>query len=239
MSAQFPQSPGNNTITSLSAMDEIQAQLYKTGFGTRNDYEFHPGVCILPLAEEPPTDPTELASWSPVVVLRLHAPYRERRYSTTTVKTNNPPVTQAPVDTGAFVFTGGTMSLTMRMNSTQANFDWNVVTDYFFVEDCVSRPADGLVLGIPPFTYNVQAENAQGGGGLAPSLGAISGAGPDALIGYAMGEAADLNGTWGYNTPSFYPGDFFNSNLANAGPPTNGQPVGGGYSDQDDGKEGG
>lgn len=213
-------------------LDDVQApQGYPNGVGINNNYRLESGVMVLPVAEEPPTDVASLAAWSPVVTLQLHAPYRIRRVRYDTRKVQNPPIVPKPADAGAFVFLGGVVGISNSLNSTLGSFDWDVVTDYAFVENCVSRPQDGFVLGLPPWTWVTSQENslmfggalevgaAIGGAGV---VGAIARAGPDAKVGYQMGKQAALyiskNEGWGYNTPSFFPGDFFNGNLVNAGP---------------------
>jgi hypothetical protein len=213
-------------------LDDLQApQGYPNGVGINNTYRFESGVCILPVAEEPPTDIGRLASYSPVVALQLHAPYRVRRVRYDTRKVNNPPVVPTPQSIGAFVFVGGVMGVVTSLNSSLGTFDWDVVNDYTFVESCVSRPQDGLVLGLPPWTWVTSQENSlffagalEVGAALsgAGQIGAIARAGPDAKVGYVMGQQAAVylskNEGWGYNTPSFFPGGLFNGDLVNAGP---------------------
>lgn len=215
-------------------LDTTQSPLYTKGSLQTNDYKLQPGVCVLPIAEEPPTDLQALESWSPVVVLRLHAPYRLRKYRTQQIKNNNPPIVASPGDTGKFVFIGGDIVFEPRMNITNRNFDWTVVTEYTYVENCVSRNQDGFVLGSSPWKWEASIENAQALGGIPPipPIGAISEAGLEPIIGYYMagsivasiGASIGLGvvglGTelpWGYNVPSYYPGVLLNDNLANGG----------------------
>lgn len=221
-----------------------QAGLYPDGIGKANGYTFRPGTCVLPLAEDPPTDPEELKNWSPVAVLRLHAPYRERRVSYGSTKVNNPPAgIPAPASQGAFVFLGGDLSVTTVLNASLANFDWTVATDYRFVENCVSRVEDGFVLGSyqvptvmaqqnaqletgadvfgPVPAGNAVAGPASGQGSAAQKVlvspGAVGYAGVDAQTGFAMGAGIDFYGTgWGYNCDAFLPGEFFNPRLVNS-----------------------
>lgn len=207
-----------------SPNDSRQSGSYINGSLVQNEYQFEPGICTLPLAEQPPTDPIALAAWSPVVNLQLHAPYRIRNVRTTNVKENNPPVIPTPADTGAFVFVSGNVSVVPTLNTTFANFDWTVVTDYLFVENCVSRPQDGLVLGTQPFTLTPNVlNNVQYGNLGTPQIGAVAVADQNAKTGYNMGNVivsgsqGVLNEVWGYNCPSFFPGTLFNSNLLNGG----------------------
>lgn len=203
---------------------EVQTDLYPQGAAGHNSYTFEPGVCVLPLAEEPPTSPGELANWSPVVVLQLHAPYRVRRYEYSAKKENNPPIIPAPGNVGKFVFTGGSLTvLQPALNTTLTNYDWSVGAVYEYVENCVSRIQDGFVLGAPPYPLVTDVENAQSVGlsvfsassPSAPSLGAVSQAGVDAVVGYRMGQGINFSGSWGYNQATFLPGVFFNAGLPN------------------------
>ena len=208
---------------SLPPFDDAQAPLYPQGIGNTNEYTLDPGVCILPIAEEPPTDLTELAEWSPVVVLRLHAPYRIRRQRMHAEKQNNPPVIPTPADTGKFIFTSGSIVFANTLNNSGQNFDWLVETEYMYVEDCVSRNEDGFVLGACPFVFEPSQNNLINMGGLPtpPTIGAISQAGAEPLLGWGMSRtlATVTNSAfgWGYNVPSYYPGTLLNENLANGG----------------------
>jgi hypothetical protein len=205
--------------------DDTQQILNYNHYGSQNDYVVLPGVCILPLAEDPPT--TKLSSYSPVVIARLHAPYRIRKYTTRSDKVNNPPPMPQFGDSGAFVFINGVISLGNTLNSTYSNFDWEVGTEYTYVENCVIRAQDGLVLGTPPFSQNTSQINSEQYQGTIPTIGAVAYAGSDVLVGYWQGQQivvggsqGTLNGVWGYNTTSFYPGQLFYTDLANGGTST-------------------
>jgi hypothetical protein len=193
--------------------------LYQGGQGVLNEYAFDPGVCVLPVAEDDPGG----ADWSPVVVCRLHAPFRTRKTRYDSQKQQNPPVVPTPADTGAFVFTGGNILLTTQLNPSFQRFDWTVVTEYTFVENCRSRPQDGLVLGLPAYTWTSSLENLQGIGQATPANldGAVAQAGYDAKVGfqqaYVQAAAIANDGNWSYNTSSFFPGQFFDPNMANGG----------------------
>lgn len=211
----------------MPGKDQNQAQLYPGGVDIENNYEFHPGVCILPLAEDPPTDPEALKTWSPVVKLQLHAPYRVRRQRYAVQKQNNPPVVPAAADTGKFLFVGGSLSVINGLNGTLANFDWIVSTEYTYVEDCVSRNEDGFVLGAPPYETMIESANAQQFGGLqsnlptemGPQVGAVAAAGTEAKVGWIMSQSlfaqtSTIQG-YGYNCRSFLPGKFLDDDIAN------------------------
>lgn len=214
--------------------DQKQAPLYPAGVDIVNDYQFEPGVCILPLAEDPPEMSDEetgdntgaLKDWSPVVVLRLHAPYRVRRQTTSAKKQNTPPVVPSPADAGKFVFAGGAISIANALNMTNANFDWLVNTEYVFVENCVSRNQDGFVLGAPPYDTLIETGNSQAFGilpsqlptGMGPEFGAVASAGSEAQTGWMMAQnlfSEANNGVYGYNNRSFYPGNFLDDKLSN------------------------
>ncbi len=197
--------------------DNGQAFLYTGGEDVSNTFAFAPGVCVLPLAEDPPTDEGELAAYSPVVVLRLHAPYRLRRTVYSAEKQNAPPVMPRPDDTGKFVFLGGAMALRTIENQTFMLFDWQVSSQYDYVENCVSRPEDGLVLGTVPWFRNSTTEAAEIFPPVSSAIGAIGAAGEEAKIGYTMSRGIVLDGEspYVYNIPSYYPGVFFSDDLAN------------------------
>jgi hypothetical protein len=204
----------------MPVRDEQQSPLYTDETKSLDEYEIDPGVCVLPVAGPEPEDPVERADWSPVVFLRLHAPYRVRKSVARAVKTSNPPVVPAPADAGAFVFVGGHVQIANAMNTSLAAFDWTVTTEFVFVEDCPHALSDGFVLTAAPFTYQTQAENALGGSRTVTSLGAVSLAGADARVGYYQGAVIprDPFGAWRYNTPTYYPGHLFNEDLVNGGP---------------------
>ncbi len=212
------------------ADDTQQRQLYPEGAIVTNDYSIMPGVCILPIAEDPPTNDADLKNWSPVIVAKLHAPYRIREHRTSSVKQNNPPVMPSPSDSGVFIFVSGSLSFSNSLNSSFVNYDWGVEANYTFVENCVSRNQDGFVLGIPPYRLptNVELINANTYTIAPPNdgIGAVAQAGAYVTTGYNQALAViGSSGTgftsaagWGYNTPSYYSGLFFNSELINGGP---------------------
>lgn len=212
------------------AYDSVQASLYDE-YAIQNDYELAEGVFALPLAQMPPGTASggdgTLADWSPVVLVRAHAPHRVRRMSFSVVKKQAPPVLPRPADAGAFKFVGGGISAPVpTMGPDQSNFNWRVAGQYVFVEDVVSRPEDGLVLGMQPWAYQSQVENITALGGTPPALataGAIAEAGTDAQVGLAQAGVVDFTKPYWYNTPSFLPGTFFSDDrLVNGGPPVAG-----------------
>lgn len=199
--------------------DDLQQPLYDGGASIVNDYVLDPGVCVLPLAEDPPTSDGELATYSPVVILRLHAPYRIRRMSYAARKQNNPPVVPTPDDTGKFIFLAGSITFTNGLNAGYANYDWQVNAEYVFVENCVSRTEDGFVLGSPPYNTNVEGQNANDYPSGKPTIGAISEAGMDALVGWRMMDtiSPELNqGLYAYNNRSYFPKSFFSDDMVNS-----------------------
>lgn len=207
---------------------ESQDQLYQAGIGISNVYEIDSGVCVIPLAELPPTDPNELQDWSPVIKLQLHAPYRRRTATYHADKQMAPPVLPSPVDVGAFIFTQGQIIFDPpKLNTSQNGFDWSASAKYVYYENCVSRNIDGMVLGTTGFQWLMSQQGIQNLGGLpSPTYGAIADAGADALFGYALSQDITDQGTWVYPCQSFYPGDLFNDNLFNGGLTSPPPPVG-------------
>ena len=210
--------------------DFRQASNYTGGAVNVNEYDFLPGVCVLPLAEDEPTSPNELLDYSPVVVLRLHAQYRVRRFNQITGKERNPAPIASPQDTGAFVFLGGSVTVKPELNTTYNDYNWLVACEYTFVENCASvdglgQPL-GLVLGVLPVQTTIDQANIRTFGFVPPqAAGAVSLAGAAATSGYIMGQGivtdpidGNLRDTWSYNSQALYPAQLFYSDLPNGGP---------------------
>lgn len=205
-------------------IDQAQSVLYEQGMDLSNVFDTYPGVCVLPLAEDPPTDPVELAAYCPVVTLRLHAPYRTRKVVYRANKSSTPPVMPAPTDVGAFRFVGGNMVVHNVLRQDQLGFDWQVGTVYEYVELAPPIPSDGLVLGTIPWVWPAVADAVNSGQNntpMQPMTGAAATAGTEVLLGKFVGDQIDpSSGAYTYQFPSFYPGTFFNYFLVNGGPPT-------------------
>jgi hypothetical protein len=128
---------------------------------------------------------------------------------------------------GKFVFVGGGVSFVNAMNTSLANYDWLVTTEYTYVENCVSRSEDGFVLGSPPYDTVIEEQNAAEFAGIysalspppgGPKIGAISEAGQEAQVGWIMGNRTEQTnplGLYGYNNRSFFPGQFLDDDLVN------------------------
>jgi hypothetical protein len=204
--------------------DSLKAQAYDEQVNL-DSYHLEPGVCILPLCEDPPTDPDELATYSPVVRLRLHAPFRVRTSTVRSDKRGSPPVIPTPQDTGKFQFMGADINFLTNLNVSFDTFDWKVMGVYQYVEACASRPEDGFVLCSAPVTYTQETRNARRFAGYpAPLVGAVASGGANARVGYTMGQMLASPDTptglpiiWTYNMSEFYPGTLFNDGLMNGG----------------------
>jgi len=213
-----------------SPLEDRQVNFYEDA-DILNVYTFMQGICVLPIAEQPPTDLTALAAWSPVVTLQLHAPYRIRKYSSGTKKQNNPPVVAAPDNSGAFVFVGGSIGFSCGFNQTMYNSDWNVDTEYVFIENCVSRPQDGFILGKLPASITVDTDNLVTVTPGSPTIGAVAQASQVAKVGWQQGisilvtpsqnplpnDPGLLKDGWTYNTQAFFPGQLLNGTMVNGG----------------------
>jgi hypothetical protein len=212
-----PYNPNTSATITLLARDEWQSPQYGPNGGIDNEYQLVEGVAVLPVAETPPSDDTQLASWSPVDVIRLHAPYRVRTARVSATKSNTPPVLPTPKSQGSFKFLGGNMVFpSPSLNSGLSAFDWKAEATYQFVENCVSRPQDGFVLGQLSFTYQTQVENlAAWGNPIAPQFGAVATAGKTTLCGYYAATLIDTyaNQNWTYCEPSYWPGTIFNDGM--------------------------
>ncbi len=207
----------------LYPFDQTQQPLYEQGMDISNVYEPRAGVCVLPLAEDPPTTTEELRTYSPVVVLRLHAPYRERKVVYKAIKSSTPPVMPAPVDAGSFVFLSGQIAVHNTLRQDQLGFDWQMACAYSYIEVSPPMPGDGLVLGTPPWVWAPVAAVVKSGqvGTSQAMTGSVATAGAEVLYAKGSGDAINPStGAYTYQFPSFYPGTFFNNFLVNGGPPT-------------------
>lgn len=217
----YDDNPNANPV--VYATDQNQASLYADGPSFQNTFRIIEGVFTIPVAESPPEDLGELATWSPVAVIRLHSPYRIRRSAYITKKQTAPPVLPAPASAGAFEFIGGDVQIITSPNIANGN-DWYAQTMYVHVENCVSRNVDGMVLGVPSFINPNQTDAVTAGTPSVPPYGAVYQAGDDAKRGYAAGvflgdivnQVNLFQFTPPYNNTSFYPGTLFNNELINA-----------------------
>lgn len=200
-------------------LDQAQAELY-TRAGWTNEYEFHPGVMILPVAEAPPSNPLLLADWSPVVAVPAHAPYRSRNVTYSARKTNSPPMLPTPTDSGAFKFVGGSVAVPYPTLGVNGLYEWDATAQYTFISTANNAAGDGLVLGGPPFVTTIQAQNVLAGGNLAgaPADVVQSGVGPK--VGYSIAKTLNVNDpNYSYSEPTFLPATFFSTDMV-TGPST-------------------
>ncbi|VTR92152.1 unnamed protein product [Gemmata massiliana] len=196
--------------------DHYQSPLYRSN-GSIDEFELVEGTFVLPVAEDPPTDPEELRLWSPVVIVRGHAPYRKKTVHFKASKSGAPPVLARPESVGALAFLGGTLAFQQPlMDTSLAKFVWEGMGSYSFVENCRSDPDDGFVLTGVPWTTANQAVNYSTGVSGNPQFGAVARAGADAKFGWAVGQAISLNDpAYNYNVATYIPGKFFGSGLLN------------------------
>jgi len=204
--------------------DDLQVDQYNF-WGSADEYEHVSGVCVLPIAENAPTDTDTLKSWSPVVVVQLHAPYRKRTMSWKATKRNSPPVIPSPESTGKLEFVGGSVRFPgPRLETTMNSLVWEAAGVYSYVETCEDDPGrDGYLLTSQPWQTQIQDFNAStyGAADGANLFGAISKAGYDARVGVNQSEMESLNGAFAiYSTISWFPAEYVNSELVNGGPDT-------------------
>lgn len=200
----------------MALSDLKQSHLYKD-YEVVNSYSIEPGVLVLPVAEAEPTDPTELAAWSPVVVVQAFAPVRHRNVQWKADKKRRPPLLPAPADTGSSVFVGGGLTFSApAFNLSSSDWNWTVEGAYSFVDSARHDYTDGFVIGGTPFPLQTQMDAA---GAVPPAelpVGAASEAGTDARIGVTQGAAIDLsNPLWEYQCPSYFPGVLFSASILN------------------------
>lgn len=208
--------------------DARQAGSYTAGAVNVNDYTIVPGVCALPLAEDAPTDENELITYSPVVILRLHAPYRIRRFTQATGKERNPAPIATPKDTGKFVFMGGSITVKPELSTTYNDYNWFVGCEYTFVENCTPNGPTGqplgLVLGTVPVQTTIDESIQQSVGYSWPAYGPAALGGRAVTSGAILGTSivngqGALNTNWSYNAQAYYPPQLFYDDLPNGGYP--------------------
>lgn len=192
-------------------------------WGSDNEYRVHSGTFALPLAEDPPTNPEERANWSPVAVVKAHAPYAERVVTFDTKKRSGPPVIPSPESAGPFTFLGGAIHFDgPAVGGSGATFDWSVRGAYSYVMDVRFDPNDGFVLTGFPFPLATQVANKIQYQGQAPTEGPVAEAGEDVVTGYQQAQQINMQSPyWRYNTISYFPPQLLNADLVIGGlPPT-------------------
>lgn len=200
----------------MAYWDTTQSGQY-TALNNSNDFELNEGVYVLPVAETAPTDNAELAAWSPVAIVRAHAPYRIRKVVYRYDKTGTPPVIPSPESQGAFTFLGGSVAFASpKPNLSFAAYDWTVGGIYSFVENCRSDPDDGFVLGSFPFPMITDFNNTETySPDMAGEFGAIAQAGDLAKRGVNQAFSIGLLNNWLYNSTCYFPGDLLNNQMVN------------------------
>jgi hypothetical protein len=214
---------------------ELQADSYSPQSGVTDAWDVNPGIAILPVA----LTQEELDSGvSPVVVVRLHSPYRMKRVTFNFQKANTPPIVPAPTDSGTFTFIGGSLTFPFPShNTTLTGRTWTVAGDYLFVENAPGDVlnGDGFVNTSPPWwTFDQTARMTAGYYAAAAAIGAAQGAGNTigsaglaAQCGYGAALATDLtNPNYDYSEPVYYPTIFLNDTLVKGGPGLTDTPIG-------------
>lgn len=202
------------------AWDNQQSGNYKQAGGF-DEYQIETGLIAVPVAEEPPTDPTALASWSPVRFIRVHPPYRRRFVHFKASKNGTPPQLPPPESSGACVLMSGMVAYqTPQIDSTLGNYTWTGTVQHEYIENCRHSHSDGYLLTNLPWTTPTQADMQMSiGQGFTPPFGAIAQAGADARTGYTAAlqlSPSHLTQTnFTYTIPSYLPPLFFNDQMIN------------------------
>lgn len=194
-------------------LDAAQADHYRS-LELDNEYTFVSGRVILPLAEDPPSDPALRANWKPFVEVDVHADYRMRNFKYNASKERTPPVMPAPASQGAYTFVGGTMHIPHPSVQPDGSTRWNATANYFFAEGCASDSTVGFVLGNSLDALASQYDNANYSGSTSDALPNItqSGAGPRA--GWTLAKQIDLeNPAWDYREPSYFPAQLLSTEM--------------------------
>ncbi|MDB5306729.1 MAG: hypothetical protein JWO38_931 [Gemmataceae bacterium] len=200
--------------------DDAQAEGY-TAWGTDDEFSHDPGTFALPIAL---TDSEMAQGKSPVSIGRVHAPFRQKTTRFQAKKRLTPPVIPAPINTGAFVFLGGTVSFPSPAHSTTGvDHEWSANGTYLYVENCHDVPLrDGYVLSSPPYLSAIGQSNMSTTPPSVPqgSKGAIAFAGTDARVGVALAKSVTPgNNLARLSTTSWFPGTSLDATLINGGPP--------------------
>lgn len=197
----------------MTHIDAAQSDHYRS-LGLENDYTFVSGTHILPLAENPPTDPVELLDWVPFAAVKVHADYRIRNFRYSAAKERTPPIMPAPADQGAYTFVGGTLNLPHPMVQSDGSTRWAATASYYFAEGCASNSTTGFVIGISVDALSQQVDNVPYGTGVtnAPANVQDGGIGPKA--GWVLGRLINLDyPSWDYREPSYYPAQLLSTEM--------------------------
>lgn len=188
-------------------------------YGLLNTYDIKSGLFVLPVAEEPPTDPEELKNWSPVVVVRAHSDYRMRHVAFDAEKSDSPPVIPSAVDSGAFTFIEGSLNLPFpQFGTNPASHVWSATGVYSYVETSgKATPDAGYVIGSLPFMTVSQYDNYMlYGEPVANTGGAVDEAGGDVRVGNVLQNSVDFStGLYRYDSVSYFPSVFLSEGMVN------------------------
>lgn len=186
-----------------------------------NTYAVETGRYILPVAEAAPTSQSELADWSPVDVIQVHAPYSIRKMDFATKKKGTPPVVPSPADSGSFLLLEAGLGFTgPSLSSNGLNYDWEVEGTYLYIQNTRFSTTDGFVLTGFPMPTDVQLLNRQQYSTQDPQVGPVSDSGLDVQTGYAQGLQVNFaDPYYRYNTPTYFPAKFLNGDLTIGGLP--------------------
>lgn len=207
----------------MTSWDQKKGGQY-LGYGGHHEYELVTGTFALPVAVA--EDDLEDGE-SPVVVVQAHCPYRKRVLAFDAKKTGSPAVLPSPESTGAFTFIGGSIVFDQpSFDGSMTSFVWHGQGVYEYVETVRSRVSDGFLLMSFPFKTAAQSDTLSQGQSLPqgqtaaqPQGGAVAQAGSYAQAGYSQAPISLSSGGYAYNVPCYWPGAFFNAELANGGSP--------------------
>jgi len=198
--------------------DDAQADMY-SAWSTNDEYEHDSGAFAFPVAL---SDSDYAAGKSPVSVGRLYPPTLRRTTSFRAEKQGGPPVVPAPVDSGAFVFLGGSIVFPKPVvNTNTASSTWVVTGEYEYVANCPSQPTrDGYVITTQPWLMTAQQYGQANFTPATPdgSDGPITQAGFDAKVAVAQAnQMAPGKQTATLLSTTWYPGKLLDGQLVNGG----------------------
>lgn len=202
--------------TTTTILDRQHGHLYKS-HTLDNGYTVISGRFALPVAESAPTDPLELASWSPVTVVQAFAPYQTRTVVFDTRKEGAPPMIPSPESSGACTFLSGAVFFHgPSVTTSGVTHLWSVEGEYEFVLAVRSDPNDGFVLGTLPIPMQLDKDLATIYGGVQPQFGAVAHAGPTCRMGYGEAGGIDLQqSSYQYWSSTYFPPSLLNTGMLN------------------------
>lgn len=197
--------------------DRPQAHLY-TKHDHADGYTVDPGVFVIPLAVDEPTNAAELAEFVPFVTVQAYCPITYRTAGFESQKDGAPPQTIPPQDQGAFKFLGGTLNIPSPQKTINGMaHSWLVGGEYqYAVAGATSLIVQkGMAMQSNPLpTVTQYALSQQHGTSAQTNDLVLSQCGDDVKACYNEAQSVSFTGTsYTYYGTTLFPGQFFNTSL--------------------------